>query len=279
MKMSSTREYLDNHNAQEEENDQDDSSLGSVDSNDSLIKFVNFESHRNHCQLEEAISVTYPLPSHAICPRKLVLSTLLKEDDLVPLFDGAGWAGTRVWPCAIWAIKYMIDLHGKDKLSLCELGCGLGVPGMIWHQLGQSVVLSDQHRIMSQIKENVESNFPDTVGKSDGGIQAHALNWSREGLHVLFQETGFQNGFDLVLNCDCVYEPLYGKSWELLAEVIDECLHVNPKCIIYTSVERRRADGIQDFVNRVEKLPHVGKMDKVLEDEKRKLELYVTTGH
>lgn len=275
--MSFTREYLDQHHAEEEEND-DDLSLGSVDSNDSLIKFVNFESHRNHCKLEEAISVTYPLPPYAKYPGRLTLSTLLKEGDLVPLFDGAGWAGTRVWPCAIWAIKYMIELHGGNKMSLCELGCGLGVPAMIWHQLGQSVVLSDQNSIMSQIKENIETNFVDTVGKSDG-IQAFPLNWSREELNILMEETGFKNGFDLVLNCDCVYEPLYGKSWELLAEVIDECLNVNPKCIIYTSVERRRADGIQDFVARVKELPHVGKMVKVLEDEKRKLELYVTTGH
>ena len=86
------------------------------------------------------------------------------------------------------------------------------------------------------------------------------------------------NGFDFVLNCDCVYEPLYGKSWELLAEVVDEMLKINPKCIVVSSVERRRADGIDSFVQRMKSCEHVGSVDRVLRDDKLQLEIYVTTG-
>ena len=284
--MSEGKEWLHAHNNND---DDDDSSQGSVDSNDTLQNFVQFTSHRNKTHLEEAISITYPLPDSAAQPKSLRLSTLLGEEDLVPLFDGAGWAGTRVWAAAIWGTKYLIDQYGDDqKMSLCELGWGLGVPGMVWHQLGNDVVLTDQERIMAQMVQNARSNFTesflDTVDESErdtgtlGKIYAKPLSWSREGFHTLLESTGFHQGFDIVLNCDCVYEPLYGKSWELLVEVIDECLKVNPKCLVVTSVERRNADGINLFVERMKESVHVGSVEMVMENKDRDLELYVTRG-
>lgn len=294
-------------------------SLGSVDSNDTLHRFIQFQSHRNEStHLEESISFCYP-PKE----KRITLSTLLQEDDLAPLFDGAGWAGTRLWAAAIWGTKYLID-HGSKRSksddnnaensgsdehnyianitnkSLCELGCGLGFPGMIWHTFGGNTVLTEQDSIMSQLKTNIKSNFPESAAviNDDGEIQnlsqgnlennnknhqqpsiiAHPLNWSRNGFQQLLQSSGYTNGFDYVLNCDCVYEPLYGKSWELLVEVIDECLKVNPNCVVITSVERRNQDGIDTFVERMEQCEHAEEVKKVLDDPSRNLELYVTTG-
>jgi hypothetical protein len=285
--MSDGKEWLHAEN----NNNDDDSSTSSTDSNDTLQNFIQFTSHRNDTGLEEAISVTYPLPDSAVQPGTLRLSTLLEEDDLVPLFDGAGWAGTRVWAAAIWGIKYLIDEYGDQNLNLCELGCGLGVPGMVWHQMGKDCVLTDQESIMAQIVENARSNFGTSFSNTAHGdytaddtsdklrkIYAQPLSWSREGFHNLLESTGFYNGFDIVLNCDCVYEPLYGKSWELLAEVIDECLKVNPECIVVTSVERRNGDGIDLFKSRMEDSEHVASVEKIMEDKERDLELYITRG-
>mmetsp|Transcript_4268 Transcript_4268/g.6248 ORF Transcript_4268/g.6248 Transcript_4268/m.6248 type:complete len:361 (-) Transcript_4268:379-1461(-) len=330
------------------DDDSDCDSLFSVDSNDTLHNFIDFQSHRNSTGLEEAISFTYPFQDLLVsstsasargrgietnenvvvaetetdtdgkaalhCTRKRIsLSTLLEEDDLVPIFDGAGWAGTRVWSAAIWGIKYLVEEFGnhsssssssthnenndggsdsskeqKKVLSLCELGCGLGVPGMIWHQMGGDVVLSDQERIMSQLRENVRNNFQGSYVSSSltnnekqipsPRIHVQALDWSRLGFQELLSATNFDKGFDILLNCDCVYEPLYGKSWELLVEVIDECLKLNPKCCVVTSVERRNSDGIDDFVERMKSCDYVGSVSKVLEDKDRKLELYITKG-
>lgn len=201
-------------------------------------------------------------------------------------FDGAGWAGTRVWAAAIWGIKYLVEEYGDKEMNLCELGCGLGVPGMVWHQLGRDVVLTDQESIMAQMIKNAQSNFSksflDNVDEKDTGtlgkLYAKPLSWSREGFHSLMEATGFHNGFDIVLNCDCVFEPLYGKSWELLVEVIDESLRVNPKCINVTSVERRNGDGIDQFVERMKQCQHVGSVEKIMEDKERDLQLYITRG-
>jgi len=283
--MSDGKEWLHPHN---NDDDDDELSTSSADSNDTLQNFIQFTSHRNSTGLEEAISVTYPLPDTAAQPGTLRLSTLLQENDLVALFDGAGWAGTRVWAAAIWGIRYIIDTYGHENMSLCELGCGLGVPGMVWHQLGKDSVLTDQESIMTQMVENTRSNFSESFAETANGeeedteklrkIYAKPLSWSREGFHTLLESTGFHNGFDIVLNCDCVYEPLYGKSWELLVEVIDECLKVNPNCIVITSVERRTADGIDLFQERMKESEHVGSVEKIMEDKERDLELYITRG-
>lgn len=281
--MISGREWLHPHFGNE---DDDDSSTSSVDSNDTLQNMIQFKSHRNNTGLEEAISIRYPLPRSAVQPGTLRLSTLLQENDLVPLFDGAGWAGTRVWAAAIWGLKYLIDNYSERNMTLCELGCGLGVPGMVWHQLGRDVVLTDQESIMTQLVENAKSNFLNSFMNRPseketgnlGKLFVQPLTWSRKGFHTLLDSTGFYDGFDIVLNCDCVYEPLYGKSWELLVEVIDECLRVNPKCIVVTSAERRNADGIELFVQRMRESAYVGSVEKVMTDSSRNLELYVTRG-
>ena len=329
-----TKEWLEdrfnNNNHKKEDNDDHDDddddhdSLFSVNSNDTLHNYINFQSHRNDTGLEEAISFQFPfneiilheqqqeeesneqLENSNIDNKPIRISTLLEEDDLVPIFDGAGWAGTRVWAAAIYAIQYLVKEYnpfhnknvGQNKssrrvMSLCELGCGLGVPGMIWHQLGGDVVLSDQPRIMSQLVQNVQSNFQETFVSLNSTttnttsststkptIQVEPLDWSRKGYQTLLQNTNFQQkGFDILLNCDCIYEPLYGKSWKQLIQVIDECLKHNPNCIVVTSVERRSCDGIDLFLREmVDECEFVEKVEKVLEDKERKLEVYVTTG-
>ena len=284
------------------DDDDDDHSIASVGSNDSTLQSIQFQSVRDDNGLERGISFVWPSDPNA---RKITLSTLLEPGDLAPLFAGAQWAGTRVWHAAIHGMYYMERQYSKDATngaSLLELGCGLGLPGMVWHMLGGNAVLSDQESIMSQLHGNLESSFADTTcrlsipvaadavgdnankamaggGSRPSRISALPLSWSREGVRRLLTSSGYPNGFDYVLNCDCVYEPLYGKSsWELLVDVIDELLCINPSCTVVSSVERRRADGIDSFVEHMKSCDHVGSVEKVLHDDRLKLEIYVTTG-
>lgn len=275
------------HHHDDDEDDDDDYS--DTRSLDSCEEYINFESIRNpSTQLEESISFSWPgifddevlidgdvvddttSSSTSLLEvenregerqrklRKMVLSTLLEEDDIAPLFDGATWAGTRLWRAAIRSIQYLAghlpDAHvhpnirlprkiirtsgcsddnetkndddDYDVISILELGCGLGVPGMIFHLLGCNVVLTDQIDILSQLQKNVDRNFStppfssmsscekegeqNTTSKTS--IQAFPLSWSREDVRSLLERVGRSDiGFDIVLNCDCVYEPLYGK--------------------------------------------------------------------
>ena len=289
MAQESGRDWLHNHHKKDADEEDGDDSL-SVESNDALHEFINFQSKRNSSGLEEAICVNYPFPETIEADkRSITISTLLEEDDIAPLFDGACWAGTRVWGAAIFAIKYLIENYGASggkQKTLCELGCGLGVPGMIWHQFGGDVVLTEQEKIMSQLKSNTISNFEKTCvineqslnDTKEKTIQCFPLDWSRDAFQELLISTQHHNGFDIILNCDCVFEPLYGESWKRLVEVIDESLRVNPQCTVITSVERRTADGIDSFIEEMKKSKFVGSVALASFDKKANLELYVAKG-
>ncbi|KAL7525911.1 hypothetical protein ACHAWF_001560, partial [Thalassiosira exigua] len=88
-----------------------DDDFSDTESIDSCEEYINFESIRNpSTQLEEAISFSWPGiyeddDDNENAPinegstkrlRKIVVSTLLEEEDLAPLFDGSRWAGTRL---------------------------------------------------------------------------------------------------------------------------------------------------------------------------------------
>jgi len=290
-----------------------ESDYSDTDSIDSCEEYINFKSIRVD-GLEEAISLSWPgiyeeannnvgddiiendgeMEKKQL--RKLVISTLLEEDDLAPLFDGSRWAGTRLWAAAVRAVQYINGrLPGtEDRLqttendgkaiSLLELGCGLGVPGMIFHLLGCNVVLTDQIEILSQLEKNVLDNFPNaTEEKKDeikqSTIMAKPLSWSRTDVNSLLDDLGkSDSGFDIVVNCDCVYEPLYGKSWHLLNETIDELLKLNPQTLVVSSMERRAADGIDLFIEEMKNMEHVGSVEKVWSDNEKRIEIYITRG-
>ena len=314
-----------------------DSTDGDDETVDSCEAYISFESTRDpSSKLEESISFSWPgiydddddddedededgnggsvddgggsRRRRGRKLRKVILSTLLEEGDLSPLFDGATWAGTRLWAAAVRAAQYLSgrlpatppgtseeeeeeeeeeDGSSSDHrsilgdaivrmpttetaaagdgdrggiggdeydaarartattLSVLELGCGLGVPGMILHLMGCDVVLTDQAGILSQLERNVAANFGAAAatatggdgGEDDGGgggddddgprrrrrprrrrdgrgatVRAMPLSWSRDGARRLAEDLGRGGaGFDVVVNCDCVYEPLYGK--------------------------------------------------------------------
>ena len=257
-----TAHYLHQHEDEEYQNDDTE------DENDPYLQMIQFESIRNPDKLEEAISVQW----HESMSQPLLLSTLLQPDDLAPLFAGAQWAGTRVWHAAIASIHYITKHAPLSKSSrLLELGCGLGVPGMILHQLyGCHVCLTDQESILSQLERNLQHNFPTSCTT----IRAQPLSWSKQDVSDLLK----QEDYDVVLNCDCVYEPLYGDSWKLLVECMDELLRRNPRTLMLTSVERRTADGVDKFIKKLRESPHVSNVDLVWSDADYRIEIYSARG-
>ena len=271
----------------------------SVESDNSCLQYIEFESIRDETKLEVGIKFSWPKKDSGDDDdeklKQYQLCTLLEPDDIAPLFAGAQWAGTRVWDAAIRATQYL-ESNYRDEImegkSLCELGCGLGVPGMVCHSLGANVVLTDQECIMSQLHKNCRNSFPETYidhhsidwkvnnveKKSHHVLLTHPLTWSREDLHKMLQQTGYTNGFDFLINCDCIFEPLYKKSWKLLIEVIDECLKINPDTVVITSCERRNADGIDNFILEMEHSENVQSVELVRPKDARNIEIYLTKG-
>jgi Lysine methyltransferase len=238
-------------------------------------------SIRSKTGLEIAIEIDWPDTScsestTAKVAKKLNLSTCLEPDDIAPMFNGTQWAGTRVWRSSIVATQYLLQEYGDKMESMLELGAGLGVPGMMMHALrGWRVVLTDKDPLPKQLAANCKANFGDdgADGKKSKSIRACELDWSRQGVHELMmaqkrspllgdssQQSDF---FGVVLNCDCVYEPLYGLSWKLLVETMDELLRINPATIMITSLERRKADGVDKFLEALNQSDHVSRVHRL----------------
>jgi hypothetical protein len=53
------------------------------------------------------------------------------------------------------------------------------------------------------------------------------------------------------------FSSLWG-SWHLLNKTINELLRVNPRCLMVSSMERRVANGIDRFLDKMRKMDHVG---------------------
>jgi hypothetical protein len=250
------------------------------DKDDPYLSKINFRSIRTTDGLETAIRVQWlDVPE-----TKLRISTLLQQEDIAPLFAGAQWAGTRVWHAAIAMVDYLVREHEAQlqdgDTKLLELGCGLGVPGMLCHALyNTETYLTDQEEIMSQLETNVEDNFfadHAPARNEPRRLHAKALNWSREAL--LEDPEFLSKGSFIVMNCDCVYEPLYGESWKLLADVLETVLELNPNTLVLTSVERRNADGVEKFLAKMLASPHIASVEKVWFDEEYKIEIYRARG-
>ena len=268
-KMNAEKEFVNN-------DDGDDSSV------DSCLEIINFQSIFDHKNgIETGISCSFDG-----C-RTLQLSTLLEEQDIAPIFSGAEWAGTRVWHAAIRLLDYMYNekfskdniaysiMNGKSRPSLLELGCGLGVPGMIASLRGATTVLSDQESLLDQLRRNLENNFTtEELFGSNSIIKACTLDWSRENVRALLEENGNKDGFDVVIHCDCVFEPLYGKSWMMLVDVIDELLSFKKNTVVLSSMERRNGDGINNFLQRMNSAPNISFTKLVYEDRANNIQIY-----
>ena len=225
-------------------------------------------------------------------PQPLHISTVLEENDLAPLFHGTQWAGTRVWKAAIVAIRYLYNRYQSNEfcpasssssssLLLLELGCGLGIPGMVLHSLfpNLNVILTDEETLVPQLVKNLERNFP-----KDDRIVAKPLSWSPEYVSSILPIHAINGpSLDVCLNCDCIYEPLYGEqAWKALADTLIELAKQHPSICLVTSVERRMADAVEKFLERLEASPYIASpIECALVDDTdphHRIEIYVTTG-
>jgi len=162
----------------------------------------------------------------------------LPPDTIEPLFSGAAWAGTVVWPASVFLANH-IALKGSCKgASVIELGAGVGIPGIAAGQLGaRKVILTEQPPLSELLERNVRSLCPEEL--RDGKYAISTLDWTEPIPNSVGE-------VDLILISDCIYEGLYGESWRALAVVLDHLLTKSNRAL--NCVERRKEDGIDRFM-------------------------------
>ena len=107
----------------------------------------------------------------------------------------------------------------------------------------KSVLLTEQEHLLPLLKKNIAHNFA-----NDDGITACTLNWKEEDIQAWKKEHGT---FDIILCCDCIYEPLYGESWKSLAHLME--IIMEEHTVGWLSVERRNYDGVDKFLEYLQK--------------------------
>lgn len=188
----------------------------------------------------------------------LDLTLRMTEAAIEPLFSGAAWAGTVLWRAAARLIETAllapatrIPLEGR---TVVELGCGLGAPGFVAARLGASkAVLTDQASLVALLETNTARNF---AGEAPS-VAVGEFFWSTAGATKLRDDHCGGSHFDVILCCDCVYEPLYGDCWIQLLEAID--VLAGPDSDVLISLERRSethnhwSDGVDPFLEGMAK--------------------------
>lgn len=164
------------------------------------------------------------------------------------------------WGAALVLVDALMDHHRADFVkggTVLELGCGLGVPGLVCASMGANVILTDRndkedrhHKLLDLLQWNVTCNFmgppirPPGIGTGRAGLVD--LTWSEQAARDLVEEYGY---FDFVISSDCVYQPAYGNSWEDLAACFDVLCGPGTRC--YVSFQRRPHDNVEGFLDAV----------------------------
>nr|P0CV14.1 RecName: Full=Secreted RxLR effector protein 48; Flags: Precursor [Plasmopara viticola] len=139
----------------------------------------------------------------------------------------------------------------NDRISVNS-----GVPGMAARVAGaHHVVLTEQDELLRLLRVNLAANaevLTHEIEEEKGGIVARPLSWGIEHTKEYLARYGDEK-IDVILSCDCIYEPLYGTSWKGLAQTMELLCLANPKSVVLLAVERRNEDGIDKFLAFVEK--------------------------
>mmetsp|Transcript_68640 Transcript_68640/g.130732 ORF Transcript_68640/g.130732 Transcript_68640/m.130732 type:complete len:351 (-) Transcript_68640:42-1094(-) len=161
------------------------------------------------------------------------------------------------WGPALALVDEVIDQNRTELVSgarVLELGCGMGLPGMVCAALGADVVLTDQAEpaeSLQVLEENARLNFigppRKPPGPGSGRASVRPLTWGEEDAQALLADEG---QFDLVICSDCVYQPLYGKkAWLQLADTLEVLTGPDTKTLF--TLQRRPHDGVEAFLSYV----------------------------
>jgi hypothetical protein len=154
------------------------------------------------------------------------------------------------------------------------------------------VVITEQDDLLELMHRNISNNIAplkmqNTSSDAFDGIFARELSWGVNQSYEYFKKYPSEK-FDLVLSCDCIYEPLYGESWRLLAQTMEIiCTEsekrstidgiIQNKCLVIMAVERRNQDGVDHFLSYVDTSTNLSydlHESRIAKSSTRILELY-----
>jgi predicted nicotinamide N-methyase len=150
--------------------------------------------------------------------------------------------GTFIWPAAHVLAKYFERQFSSDPSffagkSVCDIGCGTGICGLVTSVLGaEPVILTDLSVLSSLIDENILLLKDYLESKINGSVSFCEYDWNNPSSFPLhYGKDEDKNYFDVLIISDCVLPKLYPIS--LLVNAVDYLL--SKKTRAYFSYEHR----------------------------------------
>jgi predicted nicotinamide N-methyase len=130
--------------------------------------------------------------------------------------------GTFVWPAAHVLAKYFENAFGQGQLrdkSVCELGSGVGLTGVVTGLLGAAkVVLTDQEVILPLLAQNLRQLSDQLSADPQHAVLKERVDRIEVQEYDWSAEAPFREHFDLLVVSDCILPKLY--PIDLLVKVL-----------------------------------------------------------
>lgn len=164
------------------------------------------------------------------------------DDPASPVWADGSWTGTLVWDSAVHVCEILLGQAAwRERLcgsSCVELGCGLGLPGLVARLLGAAPSLLTDRREVSELAE--EACRINDLGDAHGVEFA----WEENAARQLVAERLGGVPPDVVIACDCIFAPLFGDSHLLLKMLV---ALAGAGTTIILALERRPKDSAEGF--------------------------------
>ena len=176
----------------------------------------------------------------------LEFSTRGETSELLPLFSGPIWTA-MIWEDSVQVICDFMTKTAESMLAfqgkrVVELGCGLGVPGLVAALTCQAehVYLTDREEDLQVLRRSMSKQNTDLLPILGKRVTLIDYDWAE-------QPDDLKNQADVILAVECISQDGYGvESLDLLRTAIN---HVAARCVVslYICSARRRDDGL-DYV-------------------------------
>eukprot|EP00966_Prymnesium_polylepis_P111184 2571970-Prymnesium_polylepis.1 len=136
-------------------------------------------------------------------------------EETTALWGDGSWTGTLIWDSAVHVTELLLASEAWRAsirgASVVELGCGLGLPGLVCALLGAApVLLTDRGAVAALAEEGCRTH------SALAAAHGVTLEWEAAALQALVDErlSGAPPG--LIIACDCIFAPMFGSTFLLL---------------------------------------------------------------
>lgn len=172
-----------------------------------------------------------------------------EEHELAPLFSGPLWSAI-IWERSVLTMCNYLERHATEFESkqVVELGCGLGVPGIVagFSCKASHVWLTDRAEDLQTLEKALAVGQP-TLSRSMCDFKAVPFDWS--------QAPSQQIRADVIIAVECVSADVYGReSLHWLLTAIRNVVLRSHSVTVFLCSARRTGDGLDTVLEELAKL-------------------------